>query len=126
MVCVARQTNTFLKPKRLLLLSTDAKALVQLESVLARDSNKAWRTATGDIEALPNRPFTVSVVKQADALLSGMRQQQIATKFCFLSYIKQNSCDESSAYTESGLLPDSANLVHQQPHVYRLQQIANY
>lgn len=108
-----------------MLVATDRRGLVKIGAMLKWYSAQAWVTASGIIDAFPNKPFNVIVRSSTPAPHFTAKHRQIAAALPPLSATIHIIYDEPSPYNSNQLLCQSINLAHHQPYVDRFQQPAN-
>lgn len=110
----------------LVLVTIDAKQLVQVRAILQWETTQLWTIDTDIIDELPSQPLNVIVLSLTIAPLCHAKQQRITTALLPPSAIVYKKYDEHSAYILRPVLHDGVNLVLYQPHVDKLQQMTNH
>lgn len=126
LVRVSRQTKISPRSKGFVLVTTDPRELVQVGSLLERDSAQAWTAASAIIDAFPNKPFNFMVLNLTTALHFREKHQRVSTALPTPSTIIHNKCHETSPQIWNTPLCESINRVHYQSQVDMLQQMANH
>lgn len=126
LVGLARIIQISPKWERIMLVFTDTRERVQFRLLLEWHSTKACIITTGMIDAIPSRPFTLSVRDPTNAPLSVVGHQQVATALSSPSLIKHDKFEESPMYISSPRIHRGVTFVHHRPHVHSLQQTVGH
>lgn len=77
-MCVERQTKIPPRSKRIVIVVIDARCLVQIVPLLEWKSTQAPTTASGFLDAIPNRPFNLVILSRKNVPAALSKYQQIA------------------------------------------------